>query len=645
MLGGNPSALRKVSRIHMSPRSNNEEQGQPYGQRGSSAPSASYVPPKSPVPPGPSNQGGPGQPVVPPQRPVSPGESHIGNVTIFRTAQFFVHAVARRTSGLQNASGNTTLLEQIRWVSTARQRFTDAETRLLPDVDLINPVLEREIIIPLWFEALVVIVGLCVAMAVHGINVFGFPFYQQGEGVIVSNAWAILHGQLEPHTYNYDQTPLGWILMAGWAVITGGFATFGNAINSGRALMLLFSFGSSLLVYLIARRLSGSRSAGLIAMLLFALSPLGITSQREVLLDNIGIFWLLLSLQLIVGGDSRLQSMVWAGVALGLAILTKEIFIIFFPVMFYAVFLHATTFQRKFAMMAFIYVVLALTSVFALFAILRGELLPGNHPSLWAGIVNHIQAAVSEGSFAGTWKIWSQSELPLFIVSAVAVVINIVGGARNRLQWLVAFLLLSIWVVILATNIIFPSYIVILLPLMALNIAVAINMPMRWLSKRIGFDLIRVFLIFCVIGALVPYRVQSAQALTAQNATVAQVNALKWIRQNVPQNATVIANSYLYADLHEPAGLGGKVYDKALFYLDAVHDPNVHFTILHDNWQNINYIVVDEQMLQDIRNHTGDMIILDRALHHATLQQTFAANNNDPQALVQIYQINPVASS
>src|SRR5437868_1390179 len=118
----------------------------------------------------------------------------------------------------------------------------------------------------------------------------------------------------------------------------------------------------------------------------------------------------------------------------------------------------------------------------------------------------------------------------------------------------VAFLLLTIWVFILATNIIFPSYIVILLPLMALNIAMAVNMPMRWLSKRIGFDLIRVFLIFCVIGALVPYRVQSAQALTTQNATVAQVNALKWIRQNVPQNATVIANSYLYADLHEPGG-------------------------------------------------------------------------------------------
>ncbi|HEX3641742.1 MAG TPA: glycosyltransferase family 39 protein [Ktedonobacteraceae bacterium] len=617
----------------MSPKSRNDEQGQPYVQKGSSAPPASW-------PPVPNNAGGPGQSVGTSQKPVSPGESHIGNVTIFRTAQFFVHAVARRTSGLQNASGNTTLLEQIRWVSTERQKVTDAETRLLPDVDQINPVLQREIIIPLWFEALVVIIGLGIAMAVHGINLFGFPSYQQGEGILMSNAWAILHGQLEPNTYNYDQTPLGWILIAGWAVISGGFATFGNAINSGRALMLLFSFGSSLLVYLIARRLSGSRGAGLLAVLLFTLSPLGITFQREVVLENIGIFWLLLSLHLVVSGNSRLQSLVLAGVSLGIAILTKEIFLIFFPVMFYAVSLHATTFQRKFALMAFLYIVLALTSLFALFAILKGELLPGNHPSLWAGIVNHIQTAVSESDFSGTWKIWMQGEMPLFIASAVAVVVNMLGGSRNRLQWLLAFLLLSIWIFILSTNIIFPSYFVILLPLMAINIAMAINAPIRWLSKRIGFDIVRVLLIFGIIGALVPYRVQSTHVLTTQDAIRSQVNALTWIRQHVPQNATVVANSYLYADLHEPAGSGGKVYDHAQFYLDVVHNPDIRFTVLHDNWEKIDYIVADQQILQDVRNHPADMILLDRAFHHATLQQEFRADNNDPQTSVQIYQIN-----
>src|SRR5579884_1080417 len=130
---------------------------------------------RQPGQPGPASsppQSGPTQ--VGPHAAMSPGESHIGNVTIFRTAQFFVHAVTRRTSALHSASGNTTLLEQIRWVSTERQRVVDVQTRLLPEVELFNPV-RREIIIPGWFEAIVVIVGLAVAMAVHALNIFGFP--------------------------------------------------------------------------------------------------------------------------------------------------------------------------------------------------------------------------------------------------------------------------------------------------------------------------------------------------------------------------------------------------------------------------------------------------------------------------------------
>ena len=48
---------------------------------------------------------------------------------------------------------------------------------------------------------------------------------------------------------------------------------------------------------------------------------------------------------------------------------------------------------------------------------------------------------------------------------------NAVGGVRNRLQWLAALLLVTLWVFVLTTGIVFSSYIVILLPFMALNIA------------------------------------------------------------------------------------------------------------------------------------------------------------------------------
>jgi hypothetical protein len=582
--------------------------------------------PGAPIPP-PNQQGEPSP--VGPHAPMSPGESHIGNVTIFRTAQFFVHAVTRRTSALPSAGGNTTLLEQIRWVSTERQRVVDVQTRLLPQVELFNPV-KREIIIPSWFEAVVVVIGLAVVTAVHALNIFSFPGYQVDEGLLMARAWAVMHGNLFPFgPFPYDQTPFGWMLLAGWSFVSGGFGTFGGAINSGRFLMLALSFGSSLLVYLIATRMGGSRSAGLLAMILFALSPLAITYQREVLLDNIGIFWLLLSLCLIVSGNSRLPIVVLSAIAFALAVLTKEVFIIFFPVILYSVWLHATAFQRKFSLVPFTYLALAMISLFGLMALLGGEL-----PRLWSGTITHIQTAVRESNFLFTWNEWMKNEQPLFIISAVALLVNIVGGVRNRVQWLAALLLATMWVFILAANIVYSSYFVILLPFMALNIALAINIPIKALSTRIGFDLVRVLLLFAIVGALAPYQIQSAQAqgLTAQKASAIQVDALNWLRANAPQDAVIVVNGYLYPDLHG----GSKSYDKACYYRNELFttDPK-QIGKLGNNWRNIDYLVLDDQMRQELRVLGSQMTTFERALHSAEPPQVF----RDAGGSISIYHI------
>ncbi len=58
--------------------------------------------------------------------------------------------------------------------------------------------------------------------------------------------------------------------------------------------MMFYAIGSTLLVYLIMRRFDGSKVTALLAMVMFSLSPLCISYQRLVLLDNIATFWLLL---------------------------------------------------------------------------------------------------------------------------------------------------------------------------------------------------------------------------------------------------------------------------------------------------------------------------------------------------------------
>ncbi|HEU5227155.1 MAG TPA: phospholipid carrier-dependent glycosyltransferase, partial [Ktedonobacteraceae bacterium] len=270
-------------------------------------------------------------------------------VILFRKTNFFVRTVYRpdKQSGIRRQlTGKTVVIPTIK--IPREERLVACETRLLPKISPINPPEPRTFPVPAWLEASIVAVGLFISLIAHALNMFNFPRYELDEGTYISSAWAILQGQITPYPYGYGHPPLAWMQIAAWVQLTGGFFTFGDALNTGRVFMLLYALGCSLLIYLIVQRLSSSRGAGLLAMVIFSLSPLGITYQRQILLDNVSIFWLLLSLYLLVAGNSRLLLIVLSAISLGIAILSKEVFLLFVPAMIYAAWLHATGFQRKF---------------------------------------------------------------------------------------------------------------------------------------------------------------------------------------------------------------------------------------------------------------------------------------------------------
>jgi hypothetical protein len=178
-----------------------------------------------------------------------------------------------------------------------------------------------------------------------------------------------------------------------------------------------------------------------------------------------------------------------------------------------------------------------------------------------------------------------------------------------------------------------------LLPFLAINIAVAINMPLRWLTRRVGFDLARVFLFFMVIGILLPAGIQYVRPLLAPNGSQPQQQAMTWVRDNVPRNSVIITNSYMYADLLDPQGMavgGGTPFTKAQIYTNAALDPAIAEGQLNEKWQNIGFLVVDTSMLKDIRTDRR-FIFLNEALHHATLRVSFGSSQDGTQ--IQIYQV------
>lgn len=574
------------------------------------------------------------------------------NLILYRTQNFFLRTAYRSDSSV-NASlksiGTTTIMPET--VAQREQRVTTSDTRKIPSVSPINAVpLKGHIPVPLWLETFFVIVGLMITGIAHALNMFNFPRYELDEGTYMASASAILHGQLWPYAYGYGHPPVAWMQIAAWVELTGGFFTFGNALNTGRVLMLLYALGCSLLVYLIARRFGASRSAGLLAMLLFSLSPLSITYQRQVLLDNVATFWLLLSLYLLVVGNSRLKYIVFSALALGISFLSKEVFLLFMPAMVYAVRLYTTQFQRKFAVVAFTYTMIAVGSGFILLAILKGELLPtgwlpwdhSNHLSLIGTLIGQTKRTQAQGSFASSFSNWLYGDNVLIIGSTIATAFNLVLGWWNRKQLLLALLALSFWLLLVRGGVVLSFYLIPLIPLLALNIAMMVHTLISWLGKKVRFDFVRVALMLCMVVAIVPFDLMHSGILFTQHPTSAQNEAITWVRQHVPHNDFMVINSYLYMDLREPEGAGvgdGATYPYAHVYQNVASDPAIKSVLLANNWDRIDYIVADSEMLSDIRADKATFKIIDDALNSSVLRAEFRAKDHDTDLVIQVFEV------
>ncbi len=588
-----------------------------------------------------------------------------GNVILHRSPNFLVRTTARafargypgstgRVDPLHKPTGHTVHLPMLMPQQGARVALS--ETRMMPRLAAMAPLNNAEQLpVPAWLEAMAVVFVMLVSLVAHVINMFNYPRYELDEGTYMSSAWAILHHHVTPYAYGYGHPPVGWIQIAAWVQLTGGFFTFGNALNTGRVLMLFYALGCSLLVYLIVRNMGGSRSAGLLAMVICSLSPLSLTYQRQVFLDNIGIFWFLLSLYLLISSRSRLQYILGAALAFGIAILSKEIFLLFTPVMIYAVWLHTTIFQRKFALVAFIYTVVALTSSFVLMAILKGELFPYSwhlpwdrhaHLSMLDTFVGQTQRGQSEGSLSDSWQIWLQSDPVLLLAGIACLVFNLIvgwwypGSTGRRQHLLLALLGLSFWVLLIRGGVVLSFYIIPLIPLVAINAAVVINTLMDWPGKRLRFDIVRAILVLGVIGVLAPYDVLNSDIVFTQHPTSAQTDAMVWIRNNIPRNAFIVINSYLYMDLRQPGGEGvgdGATYPFAHVYFNVATDPELHTAILHDSWNRIDYVVLDSEMQLNIQQDPTTFKIIADALApgHAIKRVEFRSDD----VVITIYEV------
>lgn len=487
----------------------------------------------------------------------------------------------------------------------------------------------------------------------HGWHLFTYPLYITDEGIYMEQAWSVLReGRLSPYTYFYDHAPAGWLVIAAWVrLLPNQFETFGNAINTGRVLMLIVHIASTYLLFQVTYRLSNSTAAAVIATFLFNFSPLAVFYQRQVLLDNLMVFWVLLSLYLAMSDRHHVLMPLLSGIALGIGVLTKENASFFIPAIAYLLYRNVRPRRSyRFGLGFWVYSLSALVSVYLLYAVLKNELLPthfdfdlNNPPADHVSLLYEIwyQLHRSQGSIFNThslvWQFslgtWLPKDTFILAVGSVATVAMLVLGFRNRSRdpgTLVAALLAAGYAFYLFRgSVMLVFYVVPLIPFYSMSIGM---LGSRLLNQFVGSSslgprsavaqaaLIATFFAYLLLpfggyffvhdqyGKVVPHDLYKLPQ------TFMETDQVAFIRQHIPPNARIVIDDDIWVDLHDVK----PYYLYAHSHWKASSDPAVRDKVFDQNWQNIDYIVMSNQMLQAMQqNGPGEDYILE-ALSHAT---------------------------
>ncbi len=252
-----------------------------------------------------------------------------------------------------------------------------------------------------------------------------------------------------------------------------------------------------------------------------------------------------------------------------------------------------------------------------------------------------------KGSILESWTSWVNGDPLLVTLGIVSPVFNLVFGWWNRKRLFLALFAIIFWGLLVRGGVVFPFYIIPLIPLIALNTAIAMDSVVRWVGRMIHFELVSVILTLVVLMVLIPFDIQhslSPYNIFSLRPTQVQTETLTWIRTHVPHRAVVVINECLFTDLHEPQSEGvgsGAVYPYAHVYWFVALDPEVHDALLQGNWDRIDYIVADLDMIQKIQNYGGGMDLIKTALTHSVLRVEFKDHNEFMRVYQVIHSKNP----
>ena len=481
---------------------------------------------------------------------------------------------------------------------------------------------------------------LAVVGTVHAIGMGVWPsFGNDDEGTYMARAWAVqtglgAHGGPAPYTYWYDHPPFGWIQLTLWTSLTHTFRAGTIAVASGRGDMLIYTLVSTALLYVLLRRLGCSTAAGIGAMLLFGLSPLSVQNLRLVMLDTIGLPWIIAAFVLALSPRRRLWAFAASGLAFAGAVLTKETFLLLLPALVWQVWQRSRGPTRRMCVVVFSACAAATILYYPLYAFLKGELFPGKgHVSLIGGIEWQLSSRLGSGSVldagsAANLKLvgWLHVDPWLLGLGLCGLPVAILVRRTRPVALAYLIFLLSL----LRHGYLPDTFITGALPFAAVVAASAADIiwrrgpafnihPRRLLARSparhgatrsIPISKMLLVTALVAIGVMIAPRWASAdrQAMST-NDIVAYSAAEQWITKHVPRSDPVLVDDDLWIDLVDD----GYQPNRVVWYEELDQDPEVTARF-PEGWKDFNYVVVSHHLRVTI---TARFTQLTDALRHS----------------------------
>jgi 4-amino-4-deoxy-L-arabinose transferase-like glycosyltransferase len=359
-----------------------------------------------------------------------------------------------------------------------------------------------------------------------------------------------------------------------------------------------------------------------------------------VFLDNIATPWVLASLVLAASPERRLWAYAGSGVCFAIAVLTKETSLLVLPGLIVAVNQGVDRRTRAFCLAAFATMLALGLLAYPLFAVLKGELLPGaGHVSLFEAMQFQLYGRMSTGSALVPGTFSRQLVAGWLSVDAWLLVLGIaalpVGLWLRRLR--PAAVALGCLVVMgLRPGYLPQPYVVALLPFCALLPMGALDaawdrvrdLDLRLRSVRAASSVLAILavtsLVLAVLAVGRSWYSADGYAMTG-NQTRPVLDAQRWLPRHVDHRARVLVDDTFYVDLVQ-AGFAPRFGVVWFYKLDFTTnlDPSI-VRHLPQGWRAFDYVISTDVIRSALAQNPTSLAQVRLALQHSTPVHIFGS--------------------